>query len=118
MSITAITPASTGSLTRGRRRRAPTRHVGAQNEMPSSPDLAHSSADITAHQRPGEDERAGAVQPCHSANGSRQLVLAHERNRVNRDPLATDVVAVASEIAPCATMPTCAPPPMTITRLP
>jgi len=34
------------------------------------------------------------MQPGHRANGSRELILADEWNRVDRDPLAADVVAV------------------------
>ena len=50
--------------------------------------------DLAAHQRAGEHEQPNARQSHHRSNGAGELVFADQRNRVDRDPLAADVVPV------------------------
>src|SRR4029077_218927 len=70
------------------------RHARAEHDDPGLADLPHRVADVAAHQCPGQHERTRAMKTSHSANRLRQLLLAHQWNRVDRDPLAADVVPV------------------------
>ena len=61
---------------------------------PFAPHLLDRTGDVAAHDRPGEDEQPHARQPHDGSDGAGEFLLADERNRVDRDPLAADVVAV------------------------
>ena len=69
-------------------------HVQADHEQALRPHLAHGVLDLAAHQRAGQHERAGARQAGHGAHGFGQRLLADQRDGVDRDVLAADVVAV------------------------
>src|SRR5215813_12050244 len=70
-------------------------HVRADDYDAGLLDLSHRLCDVAAHQRAGQDEDTGAVQAGYGANRAGQALLADERDRVDRDPLAPDVVAVS-----------------------
>ena len=93
--ITAITPAWTGSLTT---RSAASGTLPAMfSEITSSPlraDLFDRRGDLAAHDRAGQHQQLDARQPRGGADRRGQLLLADQRNRVDRDALAADVVAV------------------------
>ena len=94
--MTAIVPAWTGSLTT-RSASAETRagHAQGHHRDAQLAQLAHGLGDLTTHQRTGQHEDVGARQVGHGAHGGGDLVLAHEGHGVDRDALATQVVAVA-----------------------
>jgi hypothetical protein len=70
------------------------RHVQADDEDALLADLPHGLLDVAAHEGAGEDEDARPRETRHRAHGVGQRLLAHERDRVHRDVLAPDVVAV------------------------
>src|SRR5215210_7261564 len=57
-------------------------------------ELPRGPRDVTAHDRAGEDEEVGTRQVGDGADGSRDRLLTDERNRVDADPLAAEVVSV------------------------
>ena len=93
--ITAITPACTGSVTT---RSAASGTLPAIFRLittnPCCAHLAHRGLDVAAHQRTGQHQRLGARQPRHRAHRVGQFLLAHQRNRVHRDVFAANVVPV------------------------
>ena len=50
--------------------------------------------DVAAHDRAGQHQQPHARQPHDGADRARQRLLADQRNRVDRDALAADVVAI------------------------
>src|SRR4029453_1296600 len=50
--------------------------------------------DVATHQRTSQHQCLGARQSCHGADRVRQLLLAHQRDGVDRDMLAADVVTI------------------------
>ena len=95
IAITAITPACTGI---GDHEVGDVgdaaRHVQADHEQPLRPHFAHRALDVAAHDRAGEHQRRRARQPRHRAHRVGERLFADQRNGVDRDPLAADVVAV------------------------
>jgi len=70
------------------------RHVGADDDDPRLTDLAHRVGDVAAHQRARKHQHPRAMQPGNRSHCVCQLLLANQRDRVDRDALAADVVAV------------------------
>ena len=62
--------------------------------MPCCAQLAGGPGDVAAHDRAGEDEQPGARQVRDGPHGGGDVLLADERDRVDADPLAAEVVAV------------------------
>ena len=93
--ITAMTPAWTGSVTT---RSAASGTVPAMfSEITNNPLPRTSSTAVAispAHQRTGEHEQPDARKPDDRPDGRGERLLADEGNRVHRDVLAADVVAV------------------------
>ena len=50
--------------------------------------------DFPAHQSTGQYKRPGSRQPGHRPDRFGQLFFAHQRNRVHRDPLPAQIVAI------------------------
>jgi hypothetical protein len=69
-------------------------HVQGDDRDPDRPELVGGVADVAAHDRAGEDEEAGPRQVGHRANRRGDVHLADERDRIDADPLATEVVAI------------------------
>ena len=95
IAITAIVPAWTGSETT--RSTCSVIEPTMFSEMIGMPTARISSAaraDVAAHDRAGEDEQPGPRQVGDGPDGGRDLGLADERDRVDADPLAAEVVAV------------------------
>ena len=95
MAITAITPACTGSeTTRSACVGHAAGHVQRDHEQALSSDFGDRVRDLAAHQRAGQHEQPHARQPDDRADGAGERVFADERDRVDRDVLAADVVAI------------------------
>ena len=62
--------------------------------MPDRAQLLGRDADVAAHDRAREDQQPGAWQVGDRPDGGRDVGLADERDRVDADPLAAQVVAV------------------------
>ena len=93
--MTAIVPAWTGSLDDevhvvgdG------ADHVQGDDRDADRPQLIRGHADVAAHDRAGQDEQPGARQVGDGAHGRGDGRLADERDGVDRDPFAAQVVAV------------------------
>lgn len=69
-------------------------HVEADDEESLRPDLAHRSFDVAAHERPGQLEGRGSRQTSDRTNGIGKRLFTYQRNGVDRDALASDVVSV------------------------
>ena len=69
-------------------------HVERDDRDPDGPQFVGRHADVAAHDRAGEDEQPGARQVGDGADRGRDVLLADERDRVDADPLAAQVVAV------------------------
>ena len=95
IAITAITPAWTGSDTT---RSTTSGTLPAMfSEITTQPLRAHffdGPRDVAAHDRSGEHQQTHARQADHRADGAGERFLADERNGVDRDALAADVVAI------------------------
>ena len=93
--ITAIVPAWTGSLTtRSTWSVIEPTMLSAMIGMPDGAQLVGGAADLAAHDRAREHEQPGARQVGDGPHGGRDRLLADERDRVDGDPLAAQVVAV------------------------
>ena len=93
--MTAIVPAWTGSeTTRSTCSVIEPTMLSEMIGMPTRPDLVGGRADVAAHDRAGEDQQPGPRQVGDGADRGRDLGLADERDRVDADPLAAEVVAV------------------------
>ena len=93
--MTAIVPAWTGSRhdevhVLGDR----ADHVQRDDRDADRAQLVGGHADVAAHDRAGEDEQAGPRQVRDGADRRRDVRLADERDGVDRDALAAQVVAV------------------------
>ena len=62
--------------------------------MRPCPELATASVIVAAHERAGQDQHARAREPGDGPHGAGQRLLADQRNGVDRDALAADVVAI------------------------
>ena len=93
--MTAIVPAWTGSRDDEVRdvRHGPAM-FSAMTGMPDGLDLLHGLGDLAAHDRAGQHKDVGPGQVRDRAHGVGDLLLADERDRVDADPLAAQVVAV------------------------
>ena len=93
--MTAMTPACTGSVTT---RSAASGTLPAMFRLMTMhalrADLAHRLLDGAAHERARQHQHADARQARHGAHGVGERLLADQRNGVDRDALAADVVAV------------------------
>ena len=69
-------------------------HVQGDDRDADGPELVGRVADVAAHDRAGEDEQPGPRQVGDGADRGRDVRLADERDRVDADPLAAEVVAV------------------------
>ena len=119
IAITAIVPAWTGSdTTRSAAFGDRADHVQRDDRDADVAQLLGRLRDVAAHDRPGEDQQAGARQVGHRAHGGRDVLLADERDRVDEIRSPRRLWRSASLTAPSATWATCAPPPTTMTRLP
>ena len=93
--MTAIVPAWTGSLTtRSTCSVIEPTMFRAMIGMPSRAQLLGRDADVAAHDRAGQDEQPGTRQVGDGPDRGRDVRLADERDRVDGDPLAAQVVAV------------------------
>ena len=93
--MTAIVPAWTGSRhdevhVLGDR----ADHVERDDRDADRAQLLGRDADVAAHDRAGQDEQPGARQVGDGPDRGRDVLLADERDRVDADPLAAEVVAV------------------------
>ena len=93
--MTVITPACTGSVTT---RSAASGTLPAMLRLitrsPCCADLADGLLNLSAHQRPREHQRSGSRQAGHGADSFGDRLLAHQRNGIDGDVLASDVMAV------------------------
>ena len=69
-------------------------HVERDDRDADRAQLLGRDADVAAHDRAGEDQQPGARQVRDRPDGGRDVRLADERDRVDADPLAAEVVAV------------------------
>ena len=93
--ITAIVPAWTGSdTTRSTCSVIEPTMFRAMIGMPTARSSSRGHADVAAHDRAGEDQQSGARQVGDGPDGGGDVLLADERDRVDADPLAAQVVAV------------------------
>ena len=69
-------------------------HVQRDDRDADRAQLLGRDADVAAHDRAGEDEQPGARQVGDGPDGGRDVLLADERDGVDADPLAAQVVAV------------------------
>src|ERR1035437_6447538 len=69
-------------------------HVQRDDRDAELLDLNDGPGDITAHDRAGQQEGASPVEVGHGADCRSKVLLADERNGVDGDLLATEVVAV------------------------
>ena len=69
-------------------------HVERDDRDADRPQLLGGHADVATHDRAGQHEQPRARQVGHRPDGGRDVRLADERDRVDADPLAAQVVAV------------------------
>ncbi len=95
IAMTAITPAWTGSeTTRSTTSGTLPAMFSEMTRSPCGADFLDRSRNLAAHDRPGEHEQSHARQADDRADRAGERFLADERNRVDRDPLAADVVPI------------------------
>ena len=77
-----------------RRVRHAARHIERDYDQAFRANFFNRLGDVAAHQRSREDEQPHSREADDRAHGRRQLVLADERNGVDRDTFASDVVPI------------------------
>ena len=93
--ITAITPACTGSVTtRSACIWYAAGHIQADDQCALRSDFTHRRFDVAAHQRAGQNKRPHSGQAPNGADRVRQRFLPNQRYGVDRNVLASNVVAV------------------------
>ena len=93
--MTAIVPAWTGSeTTRSTWSVMDPTMFRAMIGMPTARNSSAGRADVAAHDRTREDQQSGARQVGDGPDRGRDVVLADERDRVHRDALTAQVVAI------------------------
>ena len=93
--MTAIVPAWTGSeTTRSTWSVIEPTMLSAMIGMPDGAQLVGRHADVAAHDRAGQDQEPSARQVGDGPDGRRDVLLADERDGVDADPLAAQVVPV------------------------
>src|SRR5918994_357281 len=69
-------------------------HVQREHDDSLLADLVDGPGNLSTHERARQDERHRSRQASHGPYGPRQVLLADQRDSVDRDTLAADVVAI------------------------